>query len=97
MQPWLQHPPFNKLSWEQFEALPAALVEANVLTLDCASSFFLLRCVTDTQKNQRVSVFRLLLGGGRSTRIQSPLSYHDHAPVKDIKPIIRKCDHEWHE
>ena len=34
-QPHLQHLPLNHLSWEQFEALCAALVEANPLTVDC--------------------------------------------------------------
>ena len=35
VQPHLQHLPFNELSWEQFEALCAALVEVNPLTIDC--------------------------------------------------------------
>jgi len=34
-QPRLQSLPLNELSWEQFEALCAALVEANPLTVDC--------------------------------------------------------------
>jgi hypothetical protein len=35
VQPRLQDLPFNELSWEQFEALCVALVEANPLTIDC--------------------------------------------------------------
>jgi len=35
VQPRLQRLPLNELSWEQFEALCAALVEANPLTVDC--------------------------------------------------------------
>jgi hypothetical protein len=35
MQPRLHRLPFNQLSWEQFEALCAALIEANPLTIDC--------------------------------------------------------------
>jgi hypothetical protein len=35
VHPRLQRLPFNELSWEQFEALCAALVEANPLTVDC--------------------------------------------------------------
>ncbi|RLC77818.1 MAG: hypothetical protein DRJ03_26220 [Chloroflexi bacterium] len=35
VQPRLPHLPFNELSWEQFEALCAALVQANPLTIDC--------------------------------------------------------------
>ena len=35
VRPRLQHLPFNELSWEQFEALCAALIEANPLTVDC--------------------------------------------------------------
>lgn len=35
VQPRLQRLPFNELLWEQFEALCAALVEANPQTLDC--------------------------------------------------------------
>jgi len=35
VQPRLQHLPLNDLSWEQFEALCAALVESNPLTVDC--------------------------------------------------------------
>ena len=34
-RPHLQHLPLNELSWEQFEALCAALVEANPLTINC--------------------------------------------------------------
>jgi len=35
VQPRLHRLPFNQLSWEQFEALCAALIEANSLTIDC--------------------------------------------------------------
>jgi hypothetical protein len=35
VQARLQDLPFNELSWEQFEALCAALVQANPLTIDC--------------------------------------------------------------
>jgi len=35
VQPRLQRLPLSELSWEQFEALCAALVEANPLTIDC--------------------------------------------------------------
>jgi hypothetical protein len=35
VQPHIQHLPFNELSWEQFEALCAALIEADLQTIDC--------------------------------------------------------------
>jgi len=88
VQPRLQHLPFNELSWEQFEALSAALVEANPLTLDC----HLYGVQGDFQKGIDVVATQRGVAGEETWAYQCK-RYQEYPPGK-LKEALSKMEYQ---
>ena len=88
VRPRLQHLPFNALSWQQFEALSAALVKANPLALDC----HLYGVQGDFQKGIDVVATQRGVAGDETWAYQCK-RYQEYAPGK-LREALSKIEYQ---